>query len=548
MRAFFSNLMSWFDDRLNPVAVKELRQAVQSRLVVSTLSLLLVLQIGCLAVYLIIVGVEEQSRSLSFGGGRVIFTILQGILLFICMLLIPGFAGFRLASERSDTNVDLLFITGLSPLGIVKGKLTAATVLVLLIFSACAPFMMFTYLLRGVDVFSMIVILIIDFLAVLGGIQFALFYASITAPRGLKSLLGLLCAGQLFTIFYLTVAGTSILMIEGDLNRVESSYFWGIALSILIGFVSSMGLFFVWSVALLSPPSSNRALPVRVFTFIAWVATGIVSIIWAHRERDYTPMIVWGTIWLHLLFIQYFVAISEREEWGGRVTRTIPKSFLMRGIAFLFYSGSAGSMLFTLLLTGGTLLTFALHLNPSGPRWRESRDFQELLYVFLFTCLYTFCFTGTAVLIRNAFLPRRVKGAQTVMVAFLLIVIVSALPYILAYLFMGSRAAFGRRVTPWWLLPNAMFTIPQASSLSSYRIFDMRPLAFWFTGVWSALTFAGLLPSMIRQWKRFRRTKDELAEAAATVELAEEVKPISAAALEHPEGIQGEQSDDRFAT
>ncbi len=43
------------------------------------------------------------------------FTFVQGILLGTCLVIIPAMTGVRLAVERSDVNVDLLFISSLSP-------------------------------------------------------------------------------------------------------------------------------------------------------------------------------------------------------------------------------------------------------------------------------------------------------------------------------------------------------------------------------------------------------------------------------------------------
>ena len=67
------------------------------------------------------------------------------------MAFVPLYAGVRLSLERNDANIDLLFVTTITPGAIVRGKYFAAMALTLLIFSACMPFMMFTYLLRGID-------------------------------------------------------------------------------------------------------------------------------------------------------------------------------------------------------------------------------------------------------------------------------------------------------------------------------------------------------------------------------------------------------------
>ncbi len=133
------------DDWLNPIVVKELRQAVKSRIVIAALLIFLVLQLGILLVILL----QNEYRNVtavSLNEGLRTFQVLQGLLLGTCMVLIPAYAGVRLAAERSDTNVDLLFISTLRPRAIIAGKFLAAVVLILLIFSACAPFMTFTYL------------------------------------------------------------------------------------------------------------------------------------------------------------------------------------------------------------------------------------------------------------------------------------------------------------------------------------------------------------------------------------------------------------------
>ncbi len=133
-----AGFMARVDDLLNPIVVKELRQAVKSRIVMAALMLFLLLQLGILLVILV-KGEYRTANSLNLYAGRGTFEILQGVLLGTCMLLIPAYAGVRLAAEHSDTNVDLLFISTLRARAIIAGKFQAAIVLILLIFSAVRP-------------------------------------------------------------------------------------------------------------------------------------------------------------------------------------------------------------------------------------------------------------------------------------------------------------------------------------------------------------------------------------------------------------------------
>src|SRR3954470_18053013 len=171
-------------DRVNPIVVKETRQAVNSRLVATFLLLFLAVQL--VAMLLMITSREfTNPDDINLRAGRDMFTFVQGILLGTCMVLIPSMTGVRLAVERSDVNVDLLFISSLTPRAVISGKLFAAAALALLIFSACAPFMTFAYVMRGLDVPTIMVVLVADYLTVLLTTALALFLASVPANRGL---------------------------------------------------------------------------------------------------------------------------------------------------------------------------------------------------------------------------------------------------------------------------------------------------------------------------------------------------------------------------
>ncbi len=76
-----------------------------------------------------------------------------------CIGFVPLYCGVRLSLERNDANIDLLFVTTITPGAIVRGKYLAAMALTLLIFSACMPFMVLTYLLRGIDLPTIFLVL-----------------------------------------------------------------------------------------------------------------------------------------------------------------------------------------------------------------------------------------------------------------------------------------------------------------------------------------------------------------------------------------------------
>lgn len=101
------SLTARLSDWLNPIVVKELRQAVQSRYVVTALLILLVVQLIAMGMYLL----TASYSMLESDAGRQVFMLLFGILLAVSMLFVPLYTGVRLAAERSETNLDLLFVT-----------------------------------------------------------------------------------------------------------------------------------------------------------------------------------------------------------------------------------------------------------------------------------------------------------------------------------------------------------------------------------------------------------------------------------------------------
>ena len=100
------------------------------------------------------------------------------------MLLIPAYAAIRIErralrqQRRSAVHLDAE--AELHHLG----KFFSALVLAMLVFSACAPFMTFTYLLRGIDIPTILFVLGIDLLAMLLGTQMALFLAPFPPTGG----------------------------------------------------------------------------------------------------------------------------------------------------------------------------------------------------------------------------------------------------------------------------------------------------------------------------------------------------------------------------
>jgi hypothetical protein len=428
-------------DRINPIVVKELRQAVQSRFVIAALLTLLSIQLVAIGIYILASGASLYG----FDAGRQSFLMLFGILQVVAMLFVPLYTGARLAAERSDINVDLLFITTIKPRSVIAGKMFAAITLTALIYSACMPFMAFTYFLRGIDLPSIFISLGVGFVVVVACAQAAVFVALIPVNRAFKVIFGLITLAVFGLIYFGTMGGVSSLVNYG----VGGTGFRQamIAMSVVICFL--IGLFFVMSVALIMPVASNRALPVRLFITAAWLLTGVAAVTGSSIENDHWPVIVWLLMFEIIFALSIFAAVSERDQPGRRVLRSIPRSSLGRARAFFFFSGAASGLAWASVMVALTLAVavacvelFTTHKNAddlgNSAAWMGGM------------CLYFFCYAMTGALLRRH-LFSGVGTELTWLIGAILLAVGSLAPFLTGYIIFFNDQWWSEDFGAWWV-------------------------------------------------------------------------------------------------
>ena len=476
-------LLSRLDDAFNPVVVRELRQAVRGKFVTSVLLMLLVIQLVAIGIYLM----TATDLSQSLESGRNVFMILHSILMIICLLFVPAYTAFRLGSERSDTNVDLLFITTITPRAIIWGKLFAAITITILIFSACMPFMVFTYWLRGIDLPSIFIMLGFAFLVIVATIQFATFIASIPANRVLKVLMGVLGLCILPQLLVATLSGSYALLTFGVGSRLNSWSFWGPASAVILIVLALIGLFFSLSVALITPVSANRALAVRLYAVITWFVGGVFSFIIGYIDKSNVAIIVWAIASVSIFFLGFFVSSSERQEVGARIVHKIPRNPLLRVPAFLLFSGAAGGIFWCSTMCALTFLAIGLQRMLSHGVGRDGLKGAMMWVAGL--GLYGFCYSMTAVFIRRIFLESRLRAKFTWLIAVILLIIGSVAPLVAGFLVTGRAPTGGV-----WLIGNP-FAFGNDRDAAMYLV---------FSGLWAGLVAALNFGWFAEQIRSFR--------------------------------------------
>jgi hypothetical protein len=530
MPAARATFLERVDDALNPIVVKELRQAVQSRFVVAVLIIFLLLQLAWIGIQLLVVGFQGRLDSIEFQGGREVFTALQVILLATCMLFLPLYTATRLAAERNEANTDLLFITTISPRKIVSGKLISAMVLALLIFSACTPFMALTYYLRGIDWPSIFFVLAIDFVVVTASVQLMVFFAIIPCNRVFKSLLGLAGFIALAAIFFFTLFSTIAVIQQPIIAEFFRAEFWfgmAVALAAIVGLT---GLLFTWSVALLQSPSSNRAMSVRAYTAVFCAAMFVASAAYCIAINYYPPMAVWLMFTIGLAGLNVAIGINERRDWSPRVARKIPRNLIARLIAFVLFSGAGGGVLFGLLLFGAASLAY-LFVREGGLDYfwpatiRSLNELDEFYEVSATLFAYLYAYAMTAVLLRD-FLLRGVNAAYTWVVMLLLVAAGSLLPMVISFLLMMDRWRYDDHY--YFLLLNPFSALIELTDLRRRHGTGIGQVYIFFAVGWAAVVTALNVPWFFGQFFRFRRSEEKPRPAPPPVPTLEPASPATA--------------------
>lgn len=498
----WTGIFSALDDRMNPIVVKELRQAVAGKFVASVLMLFLTVQLATLGLFLML---DDTSGAASdFDTGRSVFMVLSAILLGTCLLFVPAYAALRLSAERSDTQVDLLYVTTIRPRSIIWGKFASAMMVTILIYSACLPFISLTYLLRGIDLPTIFVLLGIDFLIIAASNMFAIFLACIPANRVIKSMLALVGLGVLISVFSGTIGTTSSLLFFG--GGIGASGFWQVVAVFSVLTVALTGLMFVVSVAMVSPPSANRAIIVRTYLTVVWLIIGGYMLIWSTIITDHGPVLAWLIITVIIGCATMLVSVSERDTWGARLRGMIPRNFVLRRLAFMFYSGASGGVAWTVITVGATVAV-AWWWGVNFSSFGSHGDLNECLDTCTPMMLYFFAYSMTAMLIRRRLLSTWITPNNTYALALILMAIGTVAPLAIGWIVSGQ--SFYRMPAEYYLtMPFVMFVNDH-----------VRETAWWFAGVW-----AGGIAVMSLPWffARTRQFQPLASEPAATAEAGPE--------------------------
>ena len=137
---------------LNPVALRELRQLVRSRVITWSFALYPAILFGFTMLAVATAMGKRSAEDIAFGSGigEGPFTMVAVITGVVACLGIPFYAAMKAILDTNRNGPGLEFTTALTPANIVGGRLVSTAILIASAVATAMPFFIFAYLLRGI--------------------------------------------------------------------------------------------------------------------------------------------------------------------------------------------------------------------------------------------------------------------------------------------------------------------------------------------------------------------------------------------------------------
>ena len=439
-------------DWINPILVKETRQALKSRQFSWTLLLLTIVVLAWSV--LAIVGMIPSIYYNSNGAGMLIGYII--ILIVPALIVIPQSAFRSMASELEDGTFETLSLSTLSPRHILVGKLSVAALQLVVYLSVIAPCIALTYLLRGVtlEVIAMTIMVISSCSLALSVI--AISVAAFSQTRMQQVFFSIiLLAGQVICAFW--TGGVLIAVVSTGVYGLEGWIAFGV---FLLAVVLYGWLLLRCGACAIGVSSDNRSTPIRIpLLVIGLVISTLSGFMIASYGTAYAmqQMIAFA---VNYIFFHWGIAgsimMGERGTIPARARRSLPSSLLGRVFLTWLNPGAGPGYIFILLSFVGSAFTLAIApwvlLQPS----QRNIQFSLLIYLAAMTC-YLALYLGLVRLACMFFLRHVLVGRLVMAFALTLVMIVLSVVFTCSV----NLAANDYQVLSfdWYCFPNLFWTL-----------------------------------------------------------------------------------------
>lgn len=374
-------------DKINPVALKELRQMVRSK----TLNVAIVLFLLQEVVSSLLIALSSKlndhsglSQGQSFVGETIFHANLVPLALVV-MIVVPMMTFVRVVREKSPKETDLQYATMLSPLSFVNGKLLCALIVTLMFVFGTLPVMSLAYLLRGVaisNIFFMFVLSIVCSLFV-NVVVIILGASSIPTPLKWVVMIGEVVIGG----FYFCMA-LMVLVFENDFPiDIPLEVVPVIVMSLLIAFA------LLWSLGLacFSSEVSNRFKALKITYVISELASLLLSatgMFGAFNPCD--AIAIWGIVSVFAACGFALFMSGCQTQISRRVRMDVMSSKMPKVLSYFITTGAENGIVLAFILGG--LSMCAIFADFNEPEFHDG--IRRILIFFLYFFGHLMLFRG----------------------------------------------------------------------------------------------------------------------------------------------------------
>lgn len=438
---------SW-SDRLNPILVREVQQAVKGRVFVLTV-------FAALFVNVIIALVAASNRGGTRSGQNVFdagLATLAPLLLFV----VPMQAYHSMQSELRGGMIEQLLMSELRPLRIVAGKLGAAMVQFVLYLSVLSPLLAMSYLLRGVDLPTIAFCLSCALVFCVAATSFAIA----AALQGmLPAMRPLALLGMAFGLGMASLAMVGYIG-SGECLRdvgwmLRSSELGMITSAVLLSAITGTVLMALIAQAFLAHTFENRSTGFRVFLFASVPLTfgWVYLFVPAAGLHDIVPALTFvlalDGVWFGLFML------TEQRSLSPRVRAHVPRSGFLAGLqAPLLPGRDRGSACLLAYFVVLALVAFVCWPPVASTRLLSPRWFAHLAGLAL---CYGLLYLTLGKALRNR-LPETVAGSLAArFLVPVMVVLGCLLPVLFDVLVIGEVDSWhpGHLLNPFWTIERA---------------------------------------------------------------------------------------------
>ena len=453
---------SGLSDRLNPILVREVQQAVKGRMF--ALSVWLVLLVSVI-IALVVVGGGGRSEE----AGRGVFAAGLATLVPLLVFVVPMQAYNSMRLELRSGIVEQLLLSRLRPRSILAGKLLAAMVQFVLYVSILAPLLATSYLLRGVDLPTIVTSLGFALVVCVTSTAAAVSAAAQGTLPTLQSLsqVGAAFGFGMMTFALLTYVGSGEYVRDlGWLMR--QAEFTAVVSALLLGAAATTVLSALVAQSFLLHAFENRSTGFRVYLFaVLFVALGwLVAFVEPNDRHDALAALVFCGVLLGLAFALF--QWTEQKELSPRVRAHVPRRAGLALAVAPFLPGRDRAVpclvLWLLLLGGlGALAWPVVHATTIVPGVTVSTFRFGTLRMAAMTAAYGVIYLSLAKWLRGR-LPPTVGGNQVARFLLpVLLVLFCIAPALVDVFARGGVESWhaGHAMNPFWTIERTAFRVRQ---------------------------------------------------------------------------------------